>query len=74
MLMEKAGTGGAIFRSLYRDFLKESHELLKLDLLKPTHEMLVEIASQWTYVSNLFLKVSKTENKKFIDQASEILT
>jgi len=24
MLMEKAGTGGALFRNLYRDFLKES--------------------------------------------------
>jgi hypothetical protein len=30
MMMEKAGTGGALFRNLYRDFLKESHELLKL--------------------------------------------
>ena len=31
MLMEKAGTGGALFRNLYRDFLKESYELLKLE-------------------------------------------
>jgi hypothetical protein len=30
MMMERAGTGGALFRNLYRDFLKESHELLKL--------------------------------------------
>ncbi|NHQ79887.1 BtrH N-terminal domain-containing protein, partial [Elizabethkingia miricola] len=29
MLMERAGTGGALFRNLYRDFLKESYELLK---------------------------------------------
>ncbi len=28
MLMERAGTGGALFRNLYRDFLKESHELI----------------------------------------------
>lgn len=34
MLMEKAGTGGALFRNLYRDFLKESYDLLKLDKLK----------------------------------------
>jgi len=30
MLMEKAGTGGALFRNLYRDFLEESYELLKV--------------------------------------------
>jgi Domain of unknown function (DUF4872) len=32
--MEKAGTGGALFRNLYRDFLKECYELLKLEKLK----------------------------------------
>ena len=26
MLMEKAGTGGTIFRNLYRDFLKEAYD------------------------------------------------
>lgn len=31
ILMEKAGTGGAIFRNLYRDFLGESYDILKLD-------------------------------------------
>jgi hypothetical protein len=31
MLMEKAGTGGALFRNLYRDFLLESYQILKLD-------------------------------------------
>ncbi len=30
MLMEKAGTGGALFRNFYRDFLKESYDLLKI--------------------------------------------
>lgn len=30
MMMEKAGTGGALFRNLYRGhFLKESYELVK---------------------------------------------
>ena len=27
MLMERAGTGGSIFRNIYRDFLKEAYEL-----------------------------------------------
>ena len=57
MLMENAGTGGALFRNLYRDFLKESYDLLKLDKLKTGHEAFVEIATLWTSVADLFQKV-----------------
>ena len=32
--MEKAGTGGALFMNLYRDFLKESYQLLKVEEIK----------------------------------------
>jgi len=73
MLMEKAGTGGALFRNLYRDFLKESYDLLKLDKLKTGHEAFVEIAELWTSVSQLFEKVSQTKDFKYIQQASDIL-
>jgi hypothetical protein len=73
MLMEKAGTGGAIFRNLYRDFLKESYDLLKLDKLKSGHEAFIEIAELWTSVSQLFEKVSQTKDFQYIQQASTIL-
>ena len=73
MLMEKAGTGGALFRNLYRDFLKESYELLKLEKLKMGYEAFVEIAELWTSVSELFEKVSQTKDFKYIQQASDIL-
>ena len=73
MLMEKAGTGGALFRNLYRDFLKESYDLLKLDKLKQGHGEFVEIAKLWTSVSDLFVKVSKTKDITYIEQASSIL-
>lgn len=73
MLMEKAGTGGALFRNLYRDFLKESNELLKLDKLKTGYEAFVEIADLWISVSQLFEKVSQTKDFKYIQQASDIL-
>ncbi|MBP4142030.1 BtrH N-terminal domain-containing protein [Flavobacterium sp. P4023] len=73
MLMEKAGTGGALFRNLYRDFLKESYELLKLDKLKQGHIEFVEIAKLWKNVSDLFIKVSETRDIKYIEEASEIL-
>lgn len=73
MLMERGGTGGALFRNLYRDFLKESSDLLKLDKLKTGYEAFTEIALLWTSVSQLFEKVSQTKDIKFIQQASDIL-
>jgi hypothetical protein len=73
MMMEKAGTGGALFRNLYRDFLKESYDLLKLNILKSGHEAFIEIAELWTSVSKLFEKVSQTKDLKYIQQASDIL-
>ena len=71
--MEKAGTGGALFRNLYRDFLKESYELIQLDPLNTGYEAFTEIAGLWTNVSQLFEKVSQTKEIKYIQQASDIL-
>ena len=68
-----AGTGGALFRNLYRDFLKESYELLKLSELKTSYETFTEIAEHWTSVSQLFEKISQTKDIKYIHEASEIL-
>ncbi|MDR6486512.1 hypothetical protein J2799_000997 [Chryseobacterium vietnamense] len=73
LLMEKAGTGGALFRNLYRDFLKESYELLRLDPLKAGYEAFREIAELWTNVSQLFEKVSQTKDIQYIHQATDIL-
>lgn len=73
MIMERAGTGGALFRNLYRDFLKESYEILKLDKIKQAHSEFSEIANLWTEISNLFLQVSKTKDRTYIEQASDIL-
>lgn len=73
MLMEKGGTGGALFRNLYRDFLKESYDLLKVEELNDAYKMFIEIALLWTKVSNLFENTAETKNIDYINQASEIL-
>ncbi|MBG6236000.1 hypothetical protein IWX76_002581 [Pedobacter sp. CAN_A7] len=73
MLMEKAGTGGALFRNLYRDFLKESYALLKLDELNTAYKAFLEIAELWTSVSELFEKVSQTKDIKYVEQAAVLL-
>lgn len=72
-IMEKAGTGGALFRNLYRDFLKESYDLLRLDQLKAGYEAFAAIASQWTSIAQLLEKLSETKDVQYIEQAAEML-
>jgi len=73
MLMEKAGTGGSLFRNLYRDFLKESAELLNSKEIKEAFQEYSEIAALWKMVSELFYQAGETEDIKYINKASEIL-
>lgn len=73
MLMERAGTGGALFRNLYRDFLKESAEILVSDKILAAHNEYAKIAELWTEVSELFVLVSKIKDRKHITEASSLL-
>ncbi len=73
MLMEKAGTGGALFRNLYRDFLKESYQISKIEEIKESYEMFVDIARLWRAVSKLFIKAGDTKDIEYLYKASEIL-
>ena len=73
MLMERAGTGGSIFRNLYRDFLKESYDLLKIEAINEAHNDFIEIAKLWKNISDLFYMVGETNNIKYINEASDIL-
>jgi Domain of unknown function (DUF4872)/Butirosin biosynthesis protein H, N-terminal len=73
MLMERAGTGGALFRNLYRDFLKESADLLDLEQVHKAYLEFSQIAELWTEVSILFDKAGDTGNEDYINQASDIL-
>lgn len=73
MLMEKAGTGGSLFRNLYRDFLKESAEILSSKEIMECHQEYSEIANLWKKVSELFDQAGETKDIKYINQASEIL-
>ena len=74
MLMEKAGTGGAIFRNIYRDFLKESFELLQIDEIEESHLSFIAIANLWTDVSRLFTIIGETKKEEYVNQVSELLT
>ncbi len=74
MLMERAGTGGALFRNFYRDFLKECLDILGTKKLYAAHENFKTIASLWSEISTLFTEVAKTANPKYITQSSTLLS
>ncbi len=73
MLMEEGGTGGALFRNMYRNFLKESVDLLGTERLNDVYGMFSEIAILWTEVSGLFEKAAESGRMDPILQASQIL-
>lgn len=73
ILMEQAGTGGALFRNLYRDFLGECDELYPELELNPGYEKFSKIAPLWTEVAQLICSAGQQESKKELNKASQIL-
>jgi hypothetical protein len=72
LMMERAGTGGSIFRNFYRDFLIESYGILKSTEIKKGSSLFIDIAKQWGEVADLLEETSKTLNQKYLVQASEL--
>jgi hypothetical protein len=72
-LMEEAGTGGALFRNMYRDFLKECDELYPEIGLHEAYMAFTEIAPMWTEVSRLICHAGESSDPQPLKEASEIL-
>ncbi|CAL9669822.1 hypothetical protein SUDANB176_07412 [Streptomyces sp. enrichment culture] len=73
LLMEKAGTGGALFRNLYRDFLAECTEVLDSSHLRTGYRLYTEAATLWTETAALLTKAGESGNAQFLVQAGTIL-
>ena len=73
MLMEQAGTGGALFRNLYRDFLQQAYSITKLEPFETAQKQFVDIAKHWTRVAELIDTAGKTHEERHITEAAEIL-
>jgi hypothetical protein len=72
-LMENGGTGGALFRNLFRDFLSECQVYYpQVDSLNKALDIYKKVAPMWTEVSNLLKSASKTLDQKFLIRASEL--
>ena len=73
VLMEKAGTGGALFRNMYRDFLKQCDELYKDLELNSSYKNFCTIAHMWTEVSKMICSAGQNSSKQELQKASDIL-
>ena len=72
MLMEQGGTGGAMFRNFYRDFLTEANEYLNSPKVEVARDKFAEAAPLWTEVSDKFIAAG-SEGVDRLVEAAEIL-
>ncbi|MFE2164567.1 BtrH N-terminal domain-containing protein [Streptomyces sp. NPDC059447] len=73
LLMEYAGTGGALFRNLYRDFLAECTDLIDSGHLRTGHALYAEAAALWTEVAALIGKAGASGDASYLDRAGSML-
>ncbi|WP_264937179.1 BtrH N-terminal domain-containing protein [Streptomyces sp. A012304] len=74
LLMEEAGTGGALFRNLYRDFLGECTALFDSSRLRTGHTLYTEAATLWTEAAALIKKAGESGEARFLTRAGTILS
>ncbi|MEV4757771.1 BtrH N-terminal domain-containing protein [Micromonospora sp. NPDC049559] len=72
-LMERGGTGGALFRAMYRDFLAECATIVDDDNLRLGHRLYAEIAPLWTEVADHIRAAGETGDRDRLSRASAIL-
>ena len=72
-MMENAGTGGAIFRNFYRDYLYECLNYFPgNNKLKTAANLYKEAASNWTIIARLIKKAGQTREGIYLEKASKL--
>ncbi|WP_206055146.1 BtrH N-terminal domain-containing protein [Nocardia sp. CS682] len=74
LLMEQAGTGGALFRNFYRDFLAECTQTLANPHLRSGHRLYVEAATGWTQVAALIAQAGESGDAQYLARAGALLS
>jgi hypothetical protein len=73
MLIERGGTGGALFRAMYRDFLAECATVVDDENLRLGHRMYAVIAPLWTEVSHHIATAGETGDPGHLTRAAAVL-
>ncbi len=72
LLMERAGTGGALFRNFYRDFLREAKEHIDAaTALDEAHGLFADSARRWTHVAKLIDSSARTGQGAHLREAAD---
>lgn len=72
-LMEKGGTGGAIFRNFFRDFLYEGLEHFPGNMnIKKAADLYKQAASNWSQIAELIMKAGDSGKNAYLEKASRI--
>jgi hypothetical protein len=73
-LMERAGTGGALFRNLYRDFLDEAAALLpaKARRIATARDAFAHSAEMWTRIARLVEQCATDGRAHHLEEASRL--
>jgi hypothetical protein len=72
-IIEKRGTGGAAFRNLYQDFLREAEDILPW--LRPyrLQEKMASIARAWIGLAEIFKEISESETPQGFERVIHCL-
>ena len=71
--MDEGGTGGSLFRNIYRDFLKECDEVYPDMGIHEAYLKFAQIAPLWRYVSRSICRAGEDSNEGLLKEASHIL-
>lgn len=64
VFIEKAGTGGGMFRRIYSRFLSEASKILEDEVLEEASRFVMESADRWTEIANILLSASEAKPDK----------
>ncbi|MBB3118653.1 BtrH N-terminal domain-containing protein [Pseudoduganella violacea] len=73
MLMERAGTGGGLFRKMYGRFLQQGQSLTGMAALGVAAREFDAIAARWTEVAELIEEAGRRGKRDALAQASRLL-
>lgn len=73
MLMERAGTGGGLFRRLYGRFLKEGQKLTGMAALESAAREFDDIATRWARVADLIEHAGTSGSKDALADAGRLM-
>jgi len=62
--IEKAGTGGGLFRRIYSRFLREAGHILHAEILGETSDLMMKSADIWTEIADILLTASEAQQDK----------